>query len=86
MTAQSLVSEPGIQYDPQKPAAVIMHQQSYRITKVEGQWRLKSLPGVIKAVIAELRDAASRISRFVPASFTMLPVPQAPLPPLSSCL
>jgi hypothetical protein len=39
--AQSLVSERGIQYDPQEPEAVILHQQRYRITKVGGQWRLR---------------------------------------------
>lgn len=39
--AQSLVSERGIQHDPQEPEAVILHQQRYRITKVGGQWRLR---------------------------------------------
>ena len=39
--ARSLVSERGIQYDPQEPETIIMHQQRYRITKVAGQWRLQ---------------------------------------------
>jgi hypothetical protein len=38
--AQSLVRKRGIQYDPQEPEAIIVHQQRYRITKVAGQWRL----------------------------------------------
>lgn len=38
--ARILVSQRGIQYDPQEREAIILHQQRYRITKAGGQWRL----------------------------------------------
>ena len=39
--AQVLVGQRGIEYDPHKRDAIIMHQQRYRITKVADQWQLR---------------------------------------------